>query len=261
MSTTGVLPKPLWIMDVPVTPFESYSQAIECVEAAITARRKTLCVAINPEKVQRAQRDVALRTLLQQAEITICDGIGVALGARVLHGRRLARCTGVDTFMNLIAAAAHRGWKVFLLGASPETNAKAHQRLREQHPGLQIVGRHDGYFSDAGPIIEQINASGAELLFVAMGSPRQEFWIMKHRQKLNTPFCMGIGGTLDVAAGTVKRAPSFWRKTGTEFLYRLLSQPQRIRRQLVLPLFAAGVLKRALWRRPAPITADATHGP
>ena len=260
MNATSAVPKPLWVMDIPVTPFESSNQVIECVASAITARRKVLCVAVNPEKVYRAQRDPALRSLLQNAEITICDGVGAALAARVLHGRRIARCTGVDTFMNLIAAAPQRNWRIFLLGASPETNAKAAERLVEQHPDLQIVGRRDGYFREAGPVIDEINASRPDLLFVAMGSPRQEFWITEHRAELDVPFCMGVGGTLDVAAGTVKRAPALFRKTGTEFFYRLLAQPQRIRRQIVLPLFAAGVLKQALWRRPNTVATDSARG-
>lgn len=249
MSAEEAMPKPLSIMGVPVTPFESYDHAVSCVAAAIAARRKTFCIAINPEKVYRARRDPALRALLARADMSICDGVGVALGARLLYGRRLPRCTGVDLFMHLLAAAARRGWRVFLLGASEESNAGAAAELTRRFPGLQIVGRRNGYFDDGRAVVAQINASRADLLFVAMGSPRQERWIAAHRAALDVPFCMGVGGTLDVAAGSVKRAPALCRRTGTEFLYRLITEPQRIRRQWVLPLFGAAVLRQALLGR------------
>lgn len=251
--SNDILPEVIRVMGVPVTPFASYAEAVDCVGRVIASRRKTLCVAMNPEKLYRAQRDAALRSLLRSADIGICDGVGVALAARLLYGRRLTRCTGVDLFQNLVAAAATRGWKVFLLGASPESNETASRRLVEQHPGLRIVGRQDGYFGEVGPVIEQINASGADMLFVAMGSPRQEFWITEHRAALDVPFFMGVGGTLDVISGAARRAPAICRRTGTEFLYRLLSDPRRVRRQWVLPAFAAGVIREALRRgaRPA----------
>lgn len=247
MNADQAMPEALRVMGTRVVPFESYTQAVDCIGAAIAARKKTFCVAINPEKVYRAQRDPTLHAMLEQAEVAICDGVGVALGARLLHGRHVPRCTGVDLCLELLKAAGQRGWRVFLLGASPEANEEAAHKLTERFPGLEIAGRQHGYFKDGDAIVEQINASGADLLFVAMGSPRQERWITKHRAAIDAPFCMGIGGTLDVISGTVKRAPRVCRRTGTEFLYRLLCQPQRIRRQIALPLFALEVLKQA-WR-------------
>lgn len=250
-TSTQSLPEPLFVMGTPVVPFASYAHARECIATAIAARRKTFCVAINPEKVYRSLRDRALREILRRADIGICDGVGVALGARLLHGRRLPRCTGVDLFHELLAAAAQTGWRVFLLGAAPESNARAGDELRARFPGLQIVGQQHGYFDDSDAVVQQINASGADLLFVAMGSPRQEFWITKHRDAINAPFCMGVGGTLDVVSGHARRAPDLCRKTGTEFLYRALTEPRRLRRQLALPLFAWNVLKCAVGRRRA----------
>ena len=249
MMATDSLPQALSIMGVPVVPFESYAHALACIEARIAARRKTFCVAINPEKVYRAVRSGRLLSVLRQANIGICDGTGVALAVRLLYGRTITRCTGVDLFLELLAASPKKGWKVFLLGASEDANARACDQLTRRHPGLRIAGRHHGYFDASEPVIERINASGADLLFVALGSPRQEFWITQNRAAIEVPFCMGVGGTLDVAAGSVKRAPGLCRRTGTEFLYRLIRQPGRIRRQWTLPLFAFGVLRQALQRR------------
>jgi N-acetylglucosaminyldiphosphoundecaprenol N-acetyl-beta-D-mannosaminyltransferase len=233
-------------MGVDVIPFESYSDATRCVAQLVAGRDKVFCVAINPEKVFRAGKDPRLLAALRTAEIGICDGIGIVIGARILQGRRLRRCTGCDLFFRLLAEGAEKGWKIFLLGASRESNSKTAARLATMFPHLRRVGRRDGYFPDSGEVVREINESGADLLFVAMGSPRQEFWITEHRQQLDVPFCMGVGGTFDVVSGATTRAPRIFRKTGTEFLFRLIADPRRFRRYLALPRFVMQVLGRRL---------------
>ena len=247
-ATTQAEPslEPLSILGVGVLPFELYDEAVAYVERTITSGQKSFGVAINPEKLYQAAQDGELMAALAQADMCICDGVGVALAARLLHGRWLKRCTGCDLFLHLIAKAAEKGWRVFLLGAAPESNEGACEVLIRRYPGLRIAGRRDGYFTDSGEIVRQINASGADLLFVAMGSPRQELWIAQHRQELDAPFCMGVGGTFDVVSGKARRAPAVFRRTGTEFLFRLLSSPARWRRQAVLPLFLLKVLQEGL---------------
>ena len=148
--------------------------------------------------------------------------------------------------LRLIALSAREGWKVYLLGASPQSNAGARRKLLEGYPGLRIVGSRDGYFTDSAEVVAAINASGADLLFVAMGSPRQELWIGEHLPRLNVGFCMGVGGSLDVISGAVRWAPAICRKTGTEWLYRVLAQPSRIPRLWTNWLFALNVLGAAL---------------
>lgn len=239
------LPEKLTILGAPLTPIASYAAAVERVAAAIASDRRMFCVAINPEKIYWAQRKPALMAALHQAQMAICDGVGAAWAARLLHGVSVPRCTGVDLFKHLLAAAAQRGWGVYLLGASEESSAGAAAALRAQWPALRIVGRQNGYFDDSTAVVEAINASGAQLLFVAMGSPRQELWITEHRERLAVPLCMGVGGTLDVFSGTARRAPEFWRRVGLEFFYRLVTEPHRAKRQRVLPAFAA----RVLWER------------
>ena len=224
-------------MSLRVTPFLDYRHACTCVEGLIESGRKAFSVAINPEKIYQAEHDRELAGLINSAQVFICDGIGAALAVRVLHRRSLRRITGVALFFELVKKSAEKGWKLFLLGASPESNQGAYDALRGKYPGLRIVGRHDGYFEDSGWVIEDINRSGADIVFVAMGSPKQEQWIAENRDKIDAPFCMGVGGTFDVVSGRVKWAPPICRKTGTEWLYRLVSEPKRWRRQLALPKF------------------------
>jgi N-acetylglucosaminyldiphosphoundecaprenol N-acetyl-beta-D-mannosaminyltransferase len=215
---------------------------VHVIGQRISLRQPTLCIAINPEKIYRARRDSRLGQVLDSAHIRICDGAGVSLAAMVLYGRRLPRCTGIDLFLSLIQDAAQQGWRVFLLGASPEVNHAACGALMNQFPSLKIVGRQHGYFEDSAAVVESINDSRADLLFVGMGSPRQEFWIVEQMPNLKTPFCMGVGGSFDIVSGAVTRAPAAFRKTGTEWLYRLLAQPSRLRRQIALPLFALEIV-------------------
>jgi N-acetylglucosaminyldiphosphoundecaprenol N-acetyl-beta-D-mannosaminyltransferase len=248
MVLASSLPRPLNIMGVNVIPFESYSQVCEYVDNVIASRRKSFCVAVNPEKAYGISKNPDLLAVLRQADVTICDGIGIALAARLLHGQRIRRCTGCDLFLHLAAKASERGWKVFLLGASSDSNALACSRLTDMYPGLNIVGRQDGYFTDPMGVVNQINRSRADLLFVAMGSPKQELWIARHREAIHAPFCMGVGGSFDVVSGKAKRAPKLFRQTGTEFLYRLVINPRRWKRQVVLPLFMMKLLQSWILR-------------
>jgi len=226
-KTPSGLPKSLSVMGIPVVPFESYDQALECVEGIIESGRKSFWIAINPMKSYRAWREPELLDLLRRADAGICDGVGVSIASRILHGRSIKRCTGCDLFFKLIALASRKNWGVYLLGASAESNAAARSKLRGMYPGLRIVGWQDGYFEDSCKVVEQINSSGADLLFVAMGSPKQEYWISRHREVINASFCMGVGGSFDIAAGNLKRAPRVFRLTGTEFLFRLMLEPRK----------------------------------
>ncbi|MBN2475605.1 MAG: WecB/TagA/CpsF family glycosyltransferase [Pirellulales bacterium] len=241
MEVTSPVEK-LSILGIPITVFRSYDHAVDCVIERIRRRKKTFCVAINPEKVYRARLDAGLKGLIHAADFHICDGVGVAIAARILYGRKVRRVTGVQLFFELTARAAQRGLSVFLLGASAESNEGAYRRLLQMHPQLQIAGRHDGFFDDDEAMVHQINESGADMLFVAMGSPRQEIWIARHREALETPFCMSVGGTLDVVSGRVEWAPKVFRKTGTEFLYRLAKEPKRWKRQICYPVFMLQVI-------------------
>jgi N-acetylglucosaminyldiphosphoundecaprenol N-acetyl-beta-D-mannosaminyltransferase len=247
--TAEGVPNSLSILGTRVSVFDPDDEALHVIRRRISSRQPTFCVALNPEKVYRASHDPQLSQVLDSAHIRICDGVGISLAAMLLYRQRLPRCTGIDLFLRLIRLSVQEGWGLFLLGASPEINSAACRALLDQFPGLKIVGSQDGYFRDSAPVVESINQSGADLLFVALGSPRQEFWISEQMHGLQASFCMGVGGSLDVVSGAVKRAPTSFRKTGTEWLYRLIVQPSRLRRQMVLPLFALGILRSAIGLR------------
>lgn len=243
---TDYVPDSLSILGVGVSIFDSYDDAAQLIRRRISLRRRTFCVAVNPEKVHRASKDAKLKRVLESAHVQICDGVGVSLASRLLYGRRVPRCTGIDLFLRLVRLSAQEGWKIFLLGATPEANEAACNALQSSFPGLIIAGRQDGYFKDNDAVVERINSSGASLLFIALGSPRQEFWISENMPRLRPSFFMGVGGSLDVICGSAERAPAVLRRFGAEWLFRLLAQPTRVARQTALPLFAFEILKAAL---------------
>src|SRR5436309_14096668 len=147
------LPDTISILGTPVSIFKSYDDAVQLIRRRISSRLRTFCIAINPEKVCRARADPGLSRALDSADVKICDGIGVSLASMLLYGRRLPRCTGVDLFLTLVAQAAQEGWKVFLLGASPQSNDAACRVLAGKFPGLKIVGSQDGYFEDSAAVV------------------------------------------------------------------------------------------------------------
>jgi N-acetylglucosaminyldiphosphoundecaprenol N-acetyl-beta-D-mannosaminyltransferase len=221
------------------------ASALETVEQMLRGTTAQPIFAVNPEKVMAARSNPRLLDILGRAGLLLPDGIGVVAAARLLRLGAMERVPGCEFMLALCELAARRGHGVFLFGGSPETNARAEHVLRDRYPGLRIVGRQHGYLSDAEmpALIERINASGADLLFVALGSPKQEAWIDVHRALLRVKVCQGVGGTLDVISGRVRRAPRVFRAAHLEWFYRLATQPTRLARQRALPRFAVGVLK------------------
>jgi len=240
------LPDCISVLGIQVSQFSSYDDALDLIRQRLVAGGQTFCVAVNPEKVCRARHDPNLKGVLDKAQICLCDGIGLSLASLLLNRKPIRRCTGVDLFFRLIGMAAEEGFRIFMLGASSHTNEAGCQRLKAMYPGLRLAGRHDGFFEDDDRMVREINDSRADFLFVAMGSPKQEFWMARNMSRLSVRLLMGIGGSLDVASGAVRRAPLVCRKTGTEWLYRLISQPSRFRRQMALPRFVLDVLREMI---------------
>lgn len=243
---TARAPERIEIMEVPVTIFDSYEHASRFIIQSVLQGRRTSCVAINPIKVYTAWKDRQLSAMIHSAEFCVCDGIGMAAAVRLLYGRAIHRITGIQLFFDLLTHAEAKGLRIFLLGARPHSNEKAYEKLRERYPKLQVVGRNDGYFRDSEAVVRRINDSQADMLFVAMGSPHQEKWLARNRDRIEAPFCMGIGGSLDVLGGTTRRAPRVFQRTGTEWLYRLIVHPRRFHKQIVLLPFALTLLWRFL---------------
>lgn len=242
-------PKRIEILGVPADCVDM-DQALEAVEAMIAGNRPEAIIAVNPEKVIKAQGDALLLAQLRRAGLLIPDGIGVVAAARLLRLGQMARVPGSELMPAICERAAMQGYRLFLFGASPAVNQKAVEVLRLRYPGLLIVGFQHGYIEkkEMPMLIERINASGAEILFVALGSPKQEGWIDDYLPKLHVKVCQGVGGTFDVLAGRVKRAPISFRKLHLEWFYRLLTQPKRLIRQTALPKFAYLVLRQKVMR-------------
>jgi len=239
------------ILDAPVDALDM-SAALAFVDRCVRcADRSAIILAVNPEKVYVLREDPRLKSLFDSAALLLPDGIGIVVAARLLHGASLKRTPGADLMQSICSVAPERGYRLFVLGASEDVNAGAVKELRCRFPGINIVGRCNGYWrpEDHSGIIQRINDSCADILFVALGSPQQERWIEANVPHLNVKVCQGIGGTLDTIFGTVKRAPQAWQALGLEWAYRLLRQPSRARRQLKLLSFVFEVLSQKLVRK------------
>jgi len=225
----------------------SRSEAVEQVQSMLRhGKRAQTILACNPEKNFSVTADPVLHRVFRSADLLLPDGIGMVAAAWLLHGVRLERVPGSEFIFDICRLAGAEGHRVFIYGSREGVNQVACRKLEERFPGLLIAGRSHGYVShkDMDALIDAINAAKAAILFVALGSPRQELWMAQYAERLTTvKVCQGIGGTLDTIAGTVRRAPAFWRRHNLEWLYRLLKEPSRIKRQKVLPLFAFRVIK------------------
>lgn len=233
------------VLGIPVDAV-TMSGAIEYIDALVRGPGTgNYVLAVNPEKVHVLKKDPFLREMFEKAALLLPDGIGIVLAVRLLFGSKIGRVPGADLMQSLCAAAPKRGYKIFIYGAQEEVSKSAAAKLAAKNPGIRIVGRSNGYVKDENmqELIRSINASGADILFVALGSPKQEQWITKYLPALQVKVCQGIGGTLDTIAGTVKRAPLLFQKSGLEWFYRLITEPKRIRRQMVLPVFVFDVIK------------------
>jgi N-acetylglucosaminyldiphosphoundecaprenol N-acetyl-beta-D-mannosaminyltransferase len=197
---------------------------------AMRSRRRCQHVALNVAKLVGCRTDADLKRDVAESDIVGIDGMGILYALRLLGHRAPHRVAGIDMFEALIAACAQEGFRPFLLGAAPAVLEQAERTLVQRHPGLTIAGRHHGYFNSAEEdrIAALIQASGADCLFIAMPTPRKERFLHRYRDSLGVPFCMGVGGSFDVVAGLVRRAPPVWRKLGLEWLFRLLQEPRRM---------------------------------
>lgn len=193
-------------------------------------------VTPNPEFILAAKKDEAFRAVLNGADLSLADGIGVVYASKILGRPLKGRATGVDLAQGLMASMAVTGKKLFLLGAKPGVAEQAAERLTSAYPGLQICGTHDGYFTQDEPVVAEIKDSGADVVFVCLGAPKQEKWMKKNGAATGASLAVGLGGCLDVFAGNVRRAPVSMQKAGLEWLYRLYKEPQRIGRMAKLPL-------------------------
>ena len=218
---------------------------IERAKAIIANGEKGYCVTPNAEIVYEAVHDESFRDLLNEASLVLPDGAGVILGAKILGTPLREKVAGIEFGEALCAAMAETGGKVYFLGGKPGVAEQAAANLTAKYPGLNICGTADGYFKDEAEVIAKINAEAPDILFVCLGAPKQEKFMVAHRQELQVKLMAGLGGSLDSFAGTVKRAPKWMIKLSLEWLYRLIKEPRRFKRMLRLPKFLWAVcLKR-----------------
>ncbi len=211
--------------------------AIELCKRLIDEHRSAYMVTPNPEIVMAAWDNPALDEAISGADIVIPDGIGVVRAARIIGTPLKERLPGIEIGEAILEYAAASGKSVFLLGAKPGIAEAAAEKMRVLFPGLDICGTNDGYFKDDGPVIEKINAARPDFLMVCLGAPKQELWMAENAPRLDVGLMAGLGGSLDVFAGTVMRAPKAWQRLNAEWLYRCIKEPWRFRRISRLPLF------------------------
>jgi N-acetylglucosaminyldiphosphoundecaprenol N-acetyl-beta-D-mannosaminyltransferase len=237
-------------------------QVLALIADAMASRHRLCPTALNTAKLVAMRRDGELRRDVLGSDLITADGAGIVLAARLLGRPLPGRVAGIDLMAATIALAARRGFRPYLLGARPNVVEQAARHLLADHPGLTLAGWRDGYFGpgDEGAIVAAINASGADCLFVALPTPMKERFLARNRDSLAPPVIMGVGGSFDVIAGHVARAPAWMQGAGLEWLFRLMQEPRRMwRRYLVTnAVFAAWLVRalaaRALGRRFAPIT-------
>lgn len=229
-------------------------EALQWARNRIAARAPGYVVTLNGSLLVQAARDPALRALVNSAALVTPDGIGVILAARILGVRLSGRLAGIDLALALCASAAAAGHRVFLLGGAPGVAEAAAAALLRQHPALQIVGTHHGFFDpqEEEVVLEMIRQARPEVLLVALGAPRQERWMHLWSASLGVPVSIGVGGSFDVLAGRVPRAPRWMQQVGLEWFYRLLREPRRwsvVR--TIPPLFLMAIRERC-WRAEDP---------
>ena len=199
-------------------------------------------VTPNPEFLLAAKKDAPFRRALLGADLVLADGVGVTYAAKILGRPLKGRVTGIGFAQGLMTWMARTGKRLYLLGAKPGVAELAAANLKAQHPGLLVCGTHDGYFSEDGPVVEDIRAHAADVVFVCLGAPKQDLWMVKHGPASGARLMVGLGGSLDVFAGIVERAPEGFQRLGLEWLFRLMKEPSRIGRMSKLPLVLVDAL-------------------
>ena len=230
-------------IDVLGVGFDNLTMA-EAVEAGMELLAEPgaqYVVTPNPEIVEVCREDPEAKRAVNGADLVLPDGIGIIKGAAMLGTPLREKTPGIEFASHLMDRLAEEGKSLYLLGAKPGVAELAAEKLKASHPGLRIAGTHDGYFQEDAPVVDAIRASGADVVFVCLGAPKQELWMERNGAATGARLLCGLGGSLDVFAGVVERAPKFWSDHGLEWFYRLCKEPRRIGRMMKLPLFLVHV--------------------
>jgi N-acetylglucosaminyldiphosphoundecaprenol N-acetyl-beta-D-mannosaminyltransferase len=219
-------------------------EAVEAVKQFILQKKSHLVVTPNPEIIMMANKDEQLARIINNADLVVPDGAGVVWAARYQGDAMPERVAGYDLVQNLLIEAMSEKYKIYLFGGAPGIAEKAKKIAEERYPGVQIVGTRNGFFTkqNESEIVNDIKACQPDILLVALGVPRQEKWLEEYKEELKVPVSIGVGGTFDVMAGVVKRAPLWMQRSNLEWLFRLLSEPKRAIRMLALPHFVIKIM-------------------
>lgn len=220
------------------------AQAVEAVQQFIAEKKVALVATANAEMLMRSTQDEELKDILNQADLVVPDGAGTVWAAGHLGEPMPERVAGFDLAQELMREAPARGDRIYFFGSAPGVADKAKVKAEELYPGIQVVGTRNGFFTEADEpgIVAEIKAARPDILLAALGVPKQEKWLKKHMQELQVPVSIGVGGTLDVMAGVMERAPLWMQKAKLEWLFRGLKQPSRAGRLLALPKFVLKVV-------------------
>jgi len=219
-------------------------EAAEEIFSYLSGDKLNMVFTPNSEIIMTAYKDAEFARILNSASLLTADGIGVVYASRILKKPIKERCAGYDVAVELLRKMNDSDYKLFLFGGKPGVAEDARDELLKEYPDLKIAGVRNGYFKpeEESGIVEEINNSEADVVFVCLGAPAQEKWIYRNRDKLKVKAALGVGGSLDVFAKKVERAPDFFCRTGLEWLYRLAKQPSRFMRMMALPRFGFTVL-------------------
>ena len=237
------------ILGIPVDSI-TMSEAVDKIGTFIKEDTLHTVYTPNAEIMMAAVRDPELKDILAEADMLTADGAGVVLASKLLGRRVPEKVSGVDLVNKIFKTYAGKGIRCFFFGAKPGVAEEAAGNVERDCPGVIVAGWRNGYFTDDqdDEIVNSINASGADILLVALGAPKQEKWIHSHRNALNVKVCIGVGGTLNILSGRVRLCPDFFRKHGLEWFYRLCKEPRRAVRMLDLPRFILRVLFAKIYK-------------
>jgi N-acetylglucosaminyldiphosphoundecaprenol N-acetyl-beta-D-mannosaminyltransferase len=224
----------------------TYDDLMQWVDAFVASGRPHHVITVNVEMLVAAHDDPEFARVLDRGDLNVADSTGVMLAARLLGRPLRERVTGSDGIHRLAAHSAQRGYRLYLLGAAPGVAERVAEILKAVYTGLEVAGVYAGSprADEEEDIIQRVRAANPDLLLVAYGVPAEERWIARNRLRLGVPVMVGVGGAFDFAAGVTRRAPAWMRRSGLEWLYRLVREPWRWRRQLALPRFLMLVLKQ-----------------
>lgn len=234
-----------WILDIPADVV-TLDEAVARARVMLSLNRPHFIASVNPEICLAARDNSALQAALLSADLRIPDGIGIVLASLLRGGQIRERVTGIDLMEALVALAAAEGKKIFLFGAAEGVATSAAAKLKERYPALLVAGAVHGYLSPAvdGEVARSMAAAASDLVFVALGSPRQELFVAKHGADSGAKILMVVGGSFDVLSGRLQRAPLLYQRLGLEWLYRLFQQPKRVFRLRSMPAFLLAIMLR-----------------